>query len=280
MRFGRAPRVGCRAIRSPCCKAVPAPDFNRLEVLLGLTCAMHDINSVKENQLLAALPADSLERLLPAMESVILPPAEILFDYEDALTHLYFPGKNSVVSFQCRTDERENVEVGLCGNEGAVGVAGLFGVETSAQENLVQVPGTGFRLAIEAARNEFRRGGRFQELVLKFNHSLFIQVSQTALCNRLHSDEERLARWLLLSNDRVNADQLPLPRELLAKLLGRSLSTASLTVTLLERAGLITNNGSELGIVNREKLEMVSCSCYWVVRREAAKVLKSSSVDI
>jgi CRP-like cAMP-binding protein len=238
------------------------------------------INSVKENQLLAALPADVLERLLPAMEPVILPPAEILYDYDDALTHTYFPGKNSVVSFLCRTDERENVEVGLCGNEGAVGVPGLFGVQTSAHQNLVQVPGTGFRMAIEAAREEFRRGGRFQELILKFNHSLFIQVSQTALCNRLHSDEERLARWLLLSNDRVNANQLPLPRELLAKLLGRSLSTASLTVSLLESAGLVTYNGSELSIVNREKLETVSCSCYWVARREAAKALESSGVDL
>jgi CRP-like cAMP-binding protein len=240
---------------------------------------MHDLNGAKENQLLAALSAELLQRLLPAMESVILPPGEILYDYDDALTHIYFPGKNTVVSLLCRTDERENVEVGLCGNEGAVGAPGVFGVETSAHQNLVQVPGTGFRMPIEVARDEFRRGGRFQELVLKFNHSLFVQVSQTALCNRLHSDEERLARWLLLSNDRVNANQLPLPRELLAKLLGRSLSTASLTVTLLERAGLISYDGSELSIVNREKLETVSCSCYWVARREAAKVLEGSRVD-
>jgi CRP-like cAMP-binding protein len=240
---------------------------------------MNDVDSVKENQLLAALPGESLSRLLPGMETVTLPPAEILYNYNDELSHIYFPGRNTVVSFLCTSDERENVEIGLCGNEGAVGVAALFGVTTTAHQNLVQVPGIGFRLSVSAARDEFQRGGRFQELLLKFNHALFIQVAQTALCNRLHSDEERLARWLLLSNDRVSSDQLPLPRELLAKLLGRSLSRASLTAALLESAGLIRYNGAELSIVDREKLEGVACSCYWVARRQAAKVLEIATVS-
>jgi CRP-like cAMP-binding protein len=240
---------------------------------------MHDVDSVKENQLLAALPRETLDRLLPGMETVTLPPGEILYNYNDDLSHMYFPGRNCVVSFLCTSDERENVEVGLCGNEGAVGVAGLFGVTTTPHQSLVQVPGMGYRLPMAPARAEFRLGGRFQELLLKFNHALFIQIAQTALCNRLHSDEERLARWLLLSNDRIKSDQLPLPRELLAKLLGRSLSRGSLTARLLESAGLIRYNGSELAIIDRERLEAVACSCYWVARRQAASVLETVMVS-
>jgi CRP-like cAMP-binding protein len=237
---------------------------------------MEKLNDTHENQLLAALPAESLKRLLPALESVLLPPAEILYNFGDDLTHLYFPGRNTVVSLLCTTDERENVEVGLCGNEGAIGFAALFGAQTTAHQNLVQVPGRALRLPLAAAQDEFRRAGSFHDLLLRFAHSLFVQVSQTALCNRLHSDEERLARWLLLSHDRANSRQLPLPRELLAKLLGRSPSAASLTVSLLERAALVEYNGTELIIPDREKLESVACSCYWVARRESAKVLEQA----
>jgi len=132
------------------------------------------------------------------------------------------------------------------------------------------------RLPIAAALEEFRRAGGFHDLLLRFAHSLFVQVSQTALCNRLHTDEERLARWLLLSHDRINSRQLPLPRDLLAKLLGRSPAAASLTVSLLERAGLVDYNGAELVIPDREKLESVACSCYWVARREAANVVEEN----
>ena len=104
---------------------------------------MHDKSEVRENQLLAALPEEALVRLEPSMECVVLPPGEILYDFEDELTHIYFPNRNTVVSFLGTTDEHDNVEVGLCGNEGAVGFAGLFGAETTAHQNLVQVPGTG-----------------------------------------------------------------------------------------------------------------------------------------
>ena len=104
-------------------------------------------------------------------------------------------------------------------------------------------------------------------------------IIPTALCNRLHSDEERLARWLLLSADRVDSGQLPLPRELLAKLLGRSRSAASLAASLLTSAGIIRYNGSELQILNRDDLESVACSCYWVARRQAEKVLEATGVD-
>lgn len=242
---------------------------------LPLCVSMQDTNAIAENLLLGALSKETLERLLPSMEQVVLPPGEILYNFDDDLEYIYFPARNTVISLLCTTDEHDHVEVGLCGNEGAVGVAGVFGAELASHQNLVQVPGTGFRLPMSAAREEFRRGERFQELLLKSEHSLFVQVAQTALCNRVHSDEERLVRWLLLSNDRVHSQQLPLPRELLAKLLGRSLSAASLTVSLLESAGLVRYNGSELVIPDRDKLENVSCSCYWVVRRQLQKVLES-----
>ena len=137
---------------------------------------------------------------------------------------------------------------------------------------MVQVPGTGSRLAIGDAKQEFKLGGAFQEQLLKFENLLLLHSSQTALCNRIHSDEERLARWLLLSNDRVASNQLPLPRELLAKMLGRNHSGVSIAASTLERSGLITYNGAELVILDRERLENVSCSCYWVVKRHGKVV--------
>lgn len=234
---------------------------------------MKNQSELKENRLLAVLPEDELERLLPDLEFVPLPPGEILYNFGDELTHIYFPNKNAVVSSLCDADNHTSVEVGLCGDEGAVGYAALFGSQTTPHQNLVQVPGSASRLTVSSAKEEFRRGGRFQELILKFAQAMFIQVAQTGLCNRLHSDEERLARWLLLSNDRIEADHLPLSRELLAKLLGRSAAQASLTVAILQKAGLIQYKDAQLVITDREKLESAACSCYWVVRREAAKIL-------
>lgn len=229
-----------------------------------------DTDEIRENELLAALPSADFERLLPRLERVVLPPFEILYDFDDEITHVYFPNRNTVVSTLCTTDEKVNVEVALCGNEGAAGLSAVFGAATSPYQNLVQVPGTGSRLTIADAKEEFKRGGAFQELLLRFTHRLLLQTSQTALCNRIHSDEERLARWLLLSDDRIASNQLPLPRELLAKMLGRNHSGVSIAASSLVKAGLITYNGAELVIVDRERLESVACSCYWIVKRQVA----------
>lgn len=230
------------------------------------------IDEIRENELLAALPSVDFERLLPGLERVVLPPFEIVYDFDDDITHVYFPNRNTVISTLCRTDEQVNVEVALCGNEGAAGLSCVFGTTASPFQNLVQVPGTGSRLSVANAKQEFKLGGAFQELLLRFTHSLLLQTSQTALCNRIHSDEERLARWVLLSGDRIENNQLPLPRELLAKLLGRSNSGVSIAASSLDNAGLITYNGAELVIVDRERLESVACSCYWVVKRQIGKV--------
>lgn len=230
-----------------------------------------DIGDIRENELLAALPTEDFERLRPSLEGVILPPFEVLYNFDDEITHVYFPNLNTVISSLCRTDEKVEVEVALCGNEGAAGISGVFGALTSPYQHLVQVPGTGSRLAIENARQEFKRGGPFQEMLLRFTDLLLLQTSQTALCNRVHSDEQRLARWVLLSDDRISDNQLPLPRELLAKMLGRNHSGVSIAASVLEKAGLIAYNGAELVVLDREKLESAACSCYWVVRRKTGR---------
>src|SRR5438876_11916009 len=111
---------------------------------------MHDKSEVRENQLIAALPPEVLERLLPSLENVVLPPGEILYNFEDELTHIYFPNRNTIVSFLCMTDDHVDVEVGLCGNEGALGVLGLLVAQTTPQQELVQVPGSGARLEVAA----------------------------------------------------------------------------------------------------------------------------------
>lgn len=233
---------------------------------------------MRENELLAALPADAFERLFPWFESVALPQAQILYGFDETVTHLYFPHRNTMVSILCRADEDINVEVAICGNEGAVGLSGILGFASSPLQILVQVPGTGTRLALDEARNEFSRCGAFHDLLMKYTHALLLQVSQTALCNRIHSDEERLARWLLFSHDRVQSRQLPLPREVLGKMLGRNLAGVSVAASALQRAGIITYNGAELVIVDREKLEAVSCSCYWHLKRQTASLQTSQRV--
>ena len=231
-----------------------------------------DTDEIRENELLGALPAQDFGRLLPHLERVVLPPFEILYDFGDEITHVYFPNRNSVVSTLCKTDEKVNIEVALCGNEGVIGLSAVFATATSPYQHLVQVPGTGSRLTLAEAKEEFKRGGSFQQLLLRFTHSLLLHTSQTALCNRIHSDEERLARWLLLSDDRIESHQLPLPRELLAKMLGRNHSGVSIAASTLEKAGLITYNGAELVILDRERLENVACSCYWVVKRHGKAI--------
>ena len=235
----------------------------------------NEAGEIRENELLTALSPESFERLLPHLEPIALPPLETLFDFDEAITHLYFPNRNAVISTLCRADEDVNVEVALCGNEGAVGLSGILGFAQSPYLNLVQVPGMGTRLALEEAKKEFSRCGAFHDVLLGYTHLFLLQVSQTALCNRIHSDEERMARWLLLSHDRTQQRQLPLPRELLGKMLGRNVAGVSVAASTLQRAGMITYNGVDLVIVDREKLESVACSCYWLLKR----VGKSSSGD-
>lgn len=235
-------------------------------------------NEIRENELLAALPSETFERLLPYLEPVVLPPLEVVYDFDDPITHVYFPNRNAVISTLSRTDEDVNVEVAICGNEGVAGLSGILGSANSPYQNLVQVPGTGSRLPTEEAKREFSRCGVFHDVLLNYTNSLLLQVSQTALCNRVHSDEERLARWLLLSNDRIQTRQLPLPRELLAKMLGRNVAGVSVAASILQRAGMITYNGAELVILDREQLEAVACSCYWIVKRLATRVSHSRKV--
>jgi hypothetical protein len=172
----------------------------------------------------------------------------------------------------CRSDERVHVEVTMCGSEGAVGMSAMFGLASSPFQHLVQATGGSYRMSIADARQEFRRGESFQVLLLKFMNAQIMEVSQTALCNRIHPDDERFARWLLISNDRVEFNQLPLPIELLAKMLGRSHSGVSVAASTLQRAGLISYNGAEIEILDRERLETVACSCYWVVKRHGSQL--------
>ena len=234
-------------------------------------------SEIRENQLLAAMPDGVMKRLLPQLEEVLLPPLEILHNFNDEVTHLYFPNRSTIISTLSTTDEHIIMEVGLTGNEGFVGVSGLFGFDVSPHQHLVQAPGTGTRLAVGAAVEEFQRSGPFQALLLRFTYVFITQVAQVALCNRAHSDEERLARWLLFSQDRIDSHQLPLPRDLLARMLGRNHSGVSVTAAILQSAGLIKYNGAEMVITNREGLEGVTCSCYWMVKRYYSKLFVSPS---
>jgi CRP-like cAMP-binding protein len=229
-------------------------------------------NEIKENEILGALSAEDFARVQPKLEFAALPLFQVLYDFGTPIEHLYFPTRNTIVSMLCRSDERIQVEVTLCGSEGAVGMSALFGLPASPFQHLVQVAGASYRMSIADAMEEFRRGEGLQSLLMKFMNAQIMEVSQTALCNRIHSDEERLARWLLISHDRVEFNQLPLPRDLLAKMLGRNHSGVSVAASTLQRSGLITYNGAEIEILDRERLETVACSCYWVIKRQIARL--------
>jgi CRP-like cAMP-binding protein len=246
---------------------IPAVDGDRVT---GLYVNEIKENEIKENEILRALPAEEFARVQSKLEFAALPLFQVLYDFGAPIEHLYFPARNTIVSMLCRSDERVHVEVTMCGSEGAVGMSALFGLASSPFQHLVQATGRSYRMGIADAIQEFRRGDSFQALLMKSMNAQLIEVSQTALCNRIHPDDERLARWLLISNDRVEFNQLPLPIELLARMLGRSHSGVSVAASTLQRAGLISYNGAEIEILDRERLETVACSCYWVVKRHVS----------
>ena len=220
-----------------------------------------------QNRLLAQFPKDIYRDIAEQLEPVSIQFGQTIYEAGERVTYLYFPDKNTMLSLLCTSQDANAVEVAVTGWEGFIGFSALMGTATPHQV-LCQIPGSAMRIKANAMRKAFEDGPEIRGLLLRYVEALIGQISQTALCNRLHSVEERLARWTLVSQDRTDAQQLPLTHELLARMLGVNRSTVSLTAATLQRAGLIRYVRGKFTILDRKKLEEVSCDCFRIVREQ------------
>jgi CRP-like cAMP-binding protein len=226
-----------------------------------------------QNRILAALSREEYERLAPHLQETSLSIGMILYNFDEPITHVYFPNSGTLGSLLSTTKHDAAIEIGVTGSEGLLGFSVLMGLETTPHQVLIQIPGTALKIKPAALRKEFKLGGRLHDSVLKYTHALFTQASQTALCNRLHSVEERLARWLLTAHDRVESDQFPLTHDFMARMLGANRATVSLTAATIQQAGYIRYTRGKLTILNREGLEDTSCDCYRIVKKRYEDIL-------
>lgn len=228
-----------------------------------------------ENRILTALPSSEREELFGLVRNVTLPVKTVLFEPGSPIDALYFP-TDGVISLVTPLHDGAIVEVATIGNEGIVGVP-IVPLGGLAVRAISQVAGHSLRMNATAFLSLSERSTAFQTLVNKYTQALFGQISQAAACNRLHSSEERLSRWLLMSHDRVGSDQFMITQEFLGQMLGARRSTVSVSAGILQRAGLIRYVRGHVTIVDRAGLEAVSCECYAVIRTELERVTDPTS---
>lgn len=224
-----------------------------------------DSSLTMSNGLLAALPREEYERLSPYLELVPLAPGKTLCHAGAVVRHAYFP-RSGMVSLLSTTEDGRSIEVGVIGNEGMTGVPIILRSNVAPYQVMVQLEGNALRIKADALTGEFNRGGKLQDLLMRYSHSLLVQVAQSAACNRFHTFEERLCRWLLVCRDRVNTDTLHLTQEFLSYMLGAPRTSVTMVAGALQQEGLIKYSRGRITILNRGGLEAASCECYRRVR--------------
>jgi CRP-like cAMP-binding protein len=224
------------------------------------------------NRLLNALPVEEYERLLPHLEQLSFALGEVVYESGGHLDYVYFP-TTAIVSLLYIMENGATAEMGLVGNEGVVGIALFMGGNTMPNRAVVQSAGGAVRMKAKTLQDEFGLGGQFQRLLLRYTQALITQISQTAVCNRLHSVEQHLCRWLLLSHDRVKADQLVMTQELIADMLGVRREGVTVAAGQLQDMGAISYVRGHIKILDRRKLEATVCECYRVVKDEFDRLL-------
>jgi CRP-like cAMP-binding protein len=229
-------------------------------------------NGTDENRLLASLPIDEYSRLLPQLQQVSFSLGEVVYEFGGHLDYVFFP-TNSIVSLLYTMENGTSAEMGLTGNDGVVGIALFMGGGTMPNRAVVQSAGGALRMKVNVLQDEFARGGRFQQLLLRYTQALITQISQTAVCNRLHTVEQQLCRWLLLSHDRVKADELIMTQELIADMLGVRREGVTVAAGRLQDSGAISYVRGHIKILDRKKLEETVCECYRVVKDEFDRLL-------
>jgi CRP-like cAMP-binding protein len=228
-----------------------------------------------ENYLLAALPAPESGRLYPHLELVPLPLGKVLYESGDQLQYVYFPIL-SIVSLLYVMADGASAEIAVVGHEGIIGIALFMGGETMPNRAVVQSAGHAFRLKGHLLKEEFNRGGELQHLLLRYTQALLTQMSQTAVCNRHHSVDQQLCRWLLLSLDRLPSNELTMTQELIANMLGVRREGVTEAAGKLQSAGLIHYSRGRITVLDRPGLEARACECYRVVKTEFDRLLPYS----
>jgi CRP-like cAMP-binding protein len=226
---------------------------------------MNDVSHSAKNQILSALPADAFERLRPHLEHVDLPLSKVLYGVEEKIKHIYFP-EAAMVSVVAYTSDGQGSEVAVIGNEGVTGVSALFGDGVSQFENFTQLAGGAHRIELKLIKEEFSRGGALHDNLLRFTGKMLVQTSQIALCNRLHTTDKRLSRWLLMCHDRAGSDVLRLTQEFLSIMLGANRTTVTMTAIALQDSGFISYTRGKITILDRPGMEAFTCDCYHVVK--------------
>ena len=226
----------------------------------------------RKNKLLAALPDTEWKNLLPYLEWVDLPLGKVLYESGITLSHVYFP-TTAIVSLLYVMENGSSAEIAVVGNEGIVGISLFMGGESTTSRAVVQSAGEGFRLNSKFLKSEFNRSVPLMHLLLRYTQALITQMSQTAVCNRHHSIEQQLCRWLLLSLDRLPSNELIMTQELIANMLGVRREGVTEEAHKLQKAGLICYVRGRITIIDRAGLEKRSCECYSVVKREYDRLL-------
>lgn len=220
------------------------------------------------NQLLATLPKNEYQRLLPQLEYVDLPFAEVLYEPGASNRHVYFPN-NAIVSLLIKVADHAAIEVGIVGNEGMAGINVFMGVSTARYRAVVQGAGTALRMKAAALRKEASHVGSLHSLLRRYSHSLLTQATQSAACNRFHRVNTRLARWLLMTHDRLGTDEFRVTQEFMSNMLGVRREGVTGAAGILQRDQLISYSRGQVKILNRAGLEAVSCECYRIIKDES-----------
>lgn len=225
-----------------------------------------------QNRLLGLLPEDEFARLEPHLERVTLPLGKSLCESGGVMQHVYFP-LDAIVSLLCVMENGASTEIAVVGNEGIVGVSLFMGGETTPSRAIVQSAGDAYRLKGQHIKDEFYRAGIMQRLLLRYTQALLTQMAQTAVCNRHHSVDQQLCRWLLLSLDRLPGDKLVMTQELIANMLGVRREGVTESAGKLQRAELISYHRGHITVLDRRGLEERVCECYGVVKREYDRLI-------
>ena len=229
----------------------------------------------RQNRLLAALPDAELARWLPQMEPVTMPLGKVLYESGGKLTHVYFP-TTTIVSLLYVLEDGASAEIAVVGREGIVGISLFMGGDSTPSRAVVQSAGKGFRLNANLMMQEFNRAGPVLHLLLRYTQALITQMAQTAVCNRHHSLDQQLCRWLLLSIDRLDSNDLVMTQELIANMLGVRREGVTEAAGHLQEAGLIQYRRGHITVLDRAKLEARSCECYAVVKKEYDRLLPAT----
>lgn len=229
-------------------------------------------NEAQKNHLLAALPKAEFVRLEPHLELISLPLGKAIYESGDKMTHIYFP-TTAIISMLYIMENGATAEIGIAVNNGLIGSALFMGSESTSSRAVVQSTGDAIRIKSKPLQTEFDRGGLFQKLLLRYTQTLITQISQTAVCNRLHNVEQQLCRWLLINHDQLETNKLVMTQELIANMLGVRREGVAIAAKKLQKKGLIKYVRGTITMLDRKGLEQAACECYQIVMDEYNRLL-------